>query len=115
MKAGSADVLGQGTADLVDASLELSDVSSVDVSEYGPKESRDRTDGSDEIHDLHWNFLILSHGLKGSRGATRHRRGNGRRSSILSTVLPRLPVRPAFSETPDGRMRPGHPKARAGR
>ena len=92
MKAGSADVFGQGTADLVDASLELSDVSSVDVSEYGPKESRERTDGSDEIHDLHCSFVHPITRVEAKRGATRHRRGTGRRSVSLPNPVDRAPA-----------------------
>lgn len=97
MKAGSAHVPGNGAAEFVDPPLELSEVSSVDVPENGGQESRDCTHGSDKVHDLHRNMPILSHGLKGSRGTSRHRT-RFRLAEILSAVPLQLHVRPPFSE-----------------
>ena len=88
---------GQGAADFVDASLDLSDVSSVDVPENGSKESCDGTDGSDEIHDLHRDVTMLSHGL-GEEPAYRMLPD----LPILRTILPEfLPmVRPTAPLAP---------------
>lgn len=98
MKAGSADVPGDGAAEFVDPPLELSDVSSVDVPENGGQESRDCTHGSDEVHDSHRNVSILSHGLKGAAAPSGAAAPDAVPSCrILSTVPPRLHIRPPFS------------------